>query len=48
MIVGFVGYLQIVTTNNYNTVTDFRTTEHSTPLFSLSLIVFMDFITQEL
>jgi hypothetical protein len=30
LVIGFTGYLQVVTTNNCNTVTDFHTAEHST------------------
>jgi hypothetical protein len=33
LVIGFIGYLQVVTTINYNTVPDFHTTKHST-LFS--------------
>jgi hypothetical protein len=33
----FIGYLQVVTTNNYNTVTDFHTTKHSTLISSVYL-----------
>jgi hypothetical protein len=32
LVIGFIGYLQVVATNNCNTVTDFHTTEHSTLL----------------
>jgi hypothetical protein len=37
----FIDYLQVVTTNNYNTIADFHTTNHSTLslLSMLSLIV---------
>jgi hypothetical protein len=32
-----INHLQIVTTTKYNTVTDFHTTNHSTPFFSVYL-----------
>jgi hypothetical protein len=30
MVSSFVDHLQVVTTNNYNTIADFHTTDHST------------------
>jgi hypothetical protein len=36
-IIGFIAYLQVVTTNNYNTVTDLHTTKHSTLISSVYL-----------
>jgi hypothetical protein len=36
--IGFIGYLQAVTTNNYyNTVSDFHTIKHSTLISSVYL-----------
>jgi hypothetical protein len=35
LVIEFIGYLQVVTTNSYNTVTDFHTTKHSTLHFSV-------------
>jgi hypothetical protein len=32
----FIDYLQVVTTNNYYTIADFHTTNHSTLMSSLS------------
>jgi hypothetical protein len=37
LVILFTGYLQVVTTNNYNTVTDFHTTKHSTIISSVYL-----------
>jgi hypothetical protein len=37
MVIGFIGYLQVVTTNNYNTVTDFHNTKQSSLLSSVYL-----------
>jgi hypothetical protein len=37
LVIGFINHLDVVTTNNYNTVTDFRTTKHSTLLSSVCL-----------
>jgi hypothetical protein len=37
LVIGFIGYLRAVTTNNFNTVTDFHSTEHSTLLTSVYL-----------
>jgi regulation of enolase protein 1 (concanavalin A-like superfamily) len=34
---GFIGYLQVVTTNNYNTFADFHTTKHSTLISKVNL-----------
>jgi hypothetical protein len=38
LVIGFIGYLQVVTTNNYYTISDFHTTEHSTLLSSVYLL----------
>jgi hypothetical protein len=39
--IGFIDHLQVVTTNNYNSITDFHTTNHSTlSLLSLLSLVF--------
>jgi hypothetical protein len=35
--IGFITHLQVVTTNNYNIVTDFHTTKYSTLLSSVYL-----------
>jgi hypothetical protein len=36
----FIDHLQVITTNNYNTIADFHTTNHSTLSLSLlSLVV---------
>jgi hypothetical protein len=35
LVIGFINYLQVVTTTKYNTVTDFHTTNHSTLIFSV-------------
>jgi hypothetical protein len=37
LVTGFIGYLRVVTTNNYNTVTDFLTTKYSTLISSVYL-----------
>jgi hypothetical protein len=37
LVIGFTGHLQVVTTINYNTVTNFRTTKNSTLLSSVYL-----------
>jgi hypothetical protein len=37
LVIGFIGYLQVVTTTNYTTLTDFHTTKHSTLLSSVHL-----------
>jgi hypothetical protein len=37
LVIGFINHLQVVTTNKYNTVTDFHTTDHSTLIFSVYL-----------
>jgi hypothetical protein len=33
--IGFIDHLQVITTSNYNTVTDFHITNHSTLIFSV-------------
>jgi hypothetical protein len=35
LVIAFIRYLHVETTNNYNTVTDFHTTKHSTLLSSV-------------
>jgi hypothetical protein len=35
LVIEFTGYLQVVTTNNYNTIADIRNLNHSTPIFSV-------------
>jgi hypothetical protein len=35
LVIGFIDHLQVITTNNYYTVTDFHTTNHSTLIFSV-------------
>jgi hypothetical protein len=43
MVIGFTEYLQVVTTNNYNTTTDLHNLQSlHTNLFSLSALAFMD------
>jgi hypothetical protein len=37
IVIGFIGNLQVVATNNYNAATDFHTTKHSTLIFSVYL-----------
>jgi hypothetical protein len=37
IVIGFINHLQVVTATNYNTVTDFHTTKHSTLLSSVCL-----------
>jgi hypothetical protein len=37
LVIGLIDHLQVLTTNNYNTVTDFHTTKHSTPISSVCL-----------
>jgi hypothetical protein len=44
LVIGFIDHLQIVTTNKCNTVTEFRTTKHST----LTFTSLHGFITQKL
>jgi hypothetical protein len=41
MVVGFINHLQVVTTSNYNIISDFHTTKHSTldDLILLSLVL---------
>jgi hypothetical protein len=42
LVIGFIDHSQVVTSNTYNTVTDFHTTKHSTLEFSsLLLLVFV-------
>jgi hypothetical protein len=33
LVIGFINHLQVVTATKYNTVTDFHTTNHYTPIF---------------
>jgi hypothetical protein len=40
LVIGFIGYLQVVTTNNYNIIADLHTTKHSTLLSSVYLHYF--------
>jgi hypothetical protein len=35
LVIGFINCLQVVTIINYNTVADFHSTKHSTPIFSV-------------
>jgi hypothetical protein len=35
LVIGFISHLQLVTTITYNTVTDFHSIKHSTPIFSV-------------
>jgi hypothetical protein len=39
--IGFIDHLQVKTTNNYNAIADFHTTDHSTLSFRslLSLVI---------
>jgi hypothetical protein len=37
LVIGFINRLQVVTTNNYNTVPDLHATKHSTLIFSAYL-----------
>jgi hypothetical protein len=42
LVIGFTDHVQVITTNNYNTVADFHTTNHSTlNLLSLLALVFV-------
>jgi hypothetical protein len=43
LVIGFIGYLQSVNTNNYNTAADLHNVQSlNTSLFSLSALVFTD------
>jgi hypothetical protein len=37
LVIGFIGHLQVVTTINFNAITYFHTTKHSTLLPSVDL-----------
>jgi hypothetical protein len=37
LLIVLTGYVQAITTNNYNTVTDFHTTKHSTLISSVHM-----------
>jgi hypothetical protein len=47
LVIGNIGYIHVVTTDNWNTVIDFHTTKHSTLLPSVSTSLY-GLITQEL
>jgi hypothetical protein len=43
LVIGFIGYLQVVTTNNFNTTADLQKLQsHHTNLLSLSAVVLTD------
>jgi hypothetical protein len=45
LVIGFIGYLQVVTTNNYNTIADLHNLQSPhTNNFSLSALAFTDLL----